>query len=134
MSTYKSASTFSKAPNFLLTILSSVVAIARGVEEGIAERWSLVAMPPNFFFFSHPSDFFIDKRSELEDRTQQPINIASHLLRLHLIESDEITTEYIFLKGLLKLQSICSKIGGYAAPLLAAGDKALLEQRIVLYF
>ena len=69
MSTYKSASTFSKAPNFLLTILLSVVAIARGVEEGIAERWSLVAMPPNFFFFfSHPSDFFIDKRPELEER------------------------------------------------------------------
>lgn len=56
MSTYKSASTFSKAPNFLLTILSSVVAIARGVEEGIEERWLLVAMAPNFFF--SPFGFF----------------------------------------------------------------------------
>lgn len=67
MSTYKSASTFSKAPNFLLTILSSVVAIARGVEVCIEERWSLLAAP-NFFFFFAPFGFFIDKRSALEDR------------------------------------------------------------------
>lgn len=103
MSTYKSASTFSKAPNFLLTILLSVVAIARGVEEGIAERWSLVAMPPNFFFFLTLRIFLSISDQNWRSAKQQPVNIASQLLRLHFIKLDEFTL-CIYLYRFLELQ------------------------------